>query len=205
MKEKEDFLELLKEQDTAEKPDFKELVGADEIKPMVQDKIDSQSKAIDKSLAKARQANAVSRPEDITDTASSGFVAMVQPNDVIEYKRPGIQPYVIKKLRNGEYPEADYIDLHGKSVEQAYDHVMRFLEFSKKHEFRTILIIHGKGQRSNPKALIKSHVIHWLKQIPEVLAFHSAPEWKGGSGALMVILKKSDKQSIINREIYQKR
>ena len=41
--------------------------------------------------------------------------------------------------------------------------------------------------------------------IPEVMAYHSAPVWKGGAGALYVILKKSDKASIINREIYQKR
>ena len=130
---------------------------------------------------------------------------MVKPNDVLDYKKPGIQPFVIKKLRNGEYPEADYIDLHGKTIEQAYEQVMKFIDFAKKREYRTVLIIHGKGERSNPKALMKSHVAHWLKQLPDVLAFHSAPEWKGGCGAVYVILKKADKQSIINREIYKNR
>ena len=38
--------------------------------------------------------------------------------------------------------------------------------------------------------------------MPEVLAFHSAPEWKGGTGALMVILKKGDKASLDNRELH---
>ena len=130
---------------------------------------------------------------------------MVQPNDVLEYRKPGIQPYVMQKLRHGEYTEADHIDLHGKTIEQAYQEVMNFIAFAKRHEFRNILIIHGKGERSNPKALMKSHVAHWLRQIPDVLAYHSAPAWKGGTGALCIILKKSDKASIQNREEFQRR
>ena len=37
------------------------------------------------------------------------------------------------------------------------------------------------------------------------VAYASAPVWKGGTGALCIILKKGDKASIVNREIYQKR
>lgn len=205
MENESSFLELLKEE-ASQKQDteFSSLLDGD-IKPVIQDKIQTTSAVIDKALAKARQQNAVRKAEDVTDSASSGFVNMVAPNDILEFKRPGIQPYVMQKLRKGEYPEADFIDLHGKTVEQAYQHVMSFLEFARRHDFRCILIIHGKGERSNPKALMKSHVAHWLKQIPDVLAYHSAPVWKGGSGAVCVILKKSDKSSIVNREEYQKR
>lgn len=204
MSDKENFLDLLKEQANEKTEDFSSLLDGD-IKVIVQDKIELKSKGIDDDLAKIRQSSAVRAKEEITDTASSSFVNMVKPNDILEFKRPGIQPYVLQKLRKGEYVEADYIDLHGKTIEHAYEIVMKFIGFAKKHEFRTILIIHGKGERSNPKALMKSHVAHWLKQIPEVMAYHSAPVWKGGVGALYVILKKSDKASIINREIYQKR
>ena len=130
---------------------------------------------------------------------------MVEPNDVLEYRRPGVQPYILRKLRQGEYSEADFIDLHGKTIEKAYDMVMHFLTFAKQKEFRCILIIHGKGMRQKQKALMKSYVAHWLRQIPEVLAFHSAPEWKGGTGAVMVILKKGEKASAENREQYARR
>ena len=82
---------------------------------------------------------------------------------------------------------------------------MNFISFAKEQEFRCVLIIHGKGERQKEKALIKSYVAHWLRQIPEVLAFHSAPQWKGGSGAVMIILKKGDKASAINREIHARR
>ncbi len=199
------FLNLLKEQENSEQnEDFSSLMGG-EIKPIVQDKIDRQSESIDKNLAKVRQTAATTAKEEITDSAASGFVHMVQPNDVLDYRKPGVQPYVIQKLRRGEYPEADYIDLHGKTIEQAYEMVMKFIDHARRHEFRCILIIHGKGQRSNPKALMKSHVAHWLKQIPDILAYHSAPDFKGGAGALYIILKKGDKASIVNREIYGRR
>ncbi len=125
-----------------------------------------------------------------------------------EFRRPGVQPYVVQKLRKGEYPEADFINLHGKTIEQAYEQVMQFLAFAKKHEFRCILIIHGKGERSNPKGLNEESCSPLVKnRIPDVLSFfHSAPVWKGGNCKLCALsLKKGDKASIVNREIYQKR
>lgn len=200
-----DFLALLKEQEKEHQdPAFTELVGGD-IAPLKQDKIEVTTKVLDKTTAKIRQDAATRLPEDVTDSASSGFVHMVEPNEILEFRRPGVQPYVVQKLRKGEYPEADYIDLHGKTIEGAYSEVMKFIGFAKEHEFRCVLIIHGKGERSKPKALMKSHVAHWLKQLPDVLAFHSAPVWKGGTGAVCIILKKGDKASIINREMHQKR
>ena len=204
MEENKDFLSLLKEEENKDQEDFSTLMGG-EIRPLKQDKINKTTELMDRKLAKIRQEAAMRKPEDVTDSASSGFVAMVQPNDVLEFRRPGIQPYVMQKLRRGEYIEADHIDLHGKTIEQAYEAVMHFIDYAKRHEFRNVLIIHGKGERSNPKALMKSHVAHWLKQIPDVLAFHSAPDFKGGTGALYIILKKGDKASIINRENYQRR
>jgi DNA-nicking Smr family endonuclease len=184
--------------------EFASLIEGD-IKPLVQDKVAVVSSLIDKKLAKVRQESATHNKEEVKDTASSGFVKMVAPNDVLEFRRPGIQPYVMLKLRNGDYVEADYIDLHGKTIEEAYHAVMRFIDNGRKREYRCLLIIHGKGEKSKPQALMKSHVAHWLKQIDDVLAFHSAPNFKGGTGALYFILKKGDKESQANREKYQKR
>ena len=96
----EDFLTLLKEQEQGISEDFKDLIEGD-VTVIAQDKIETKKKALDKDLAKVRQQAAVRKPEDITDSASSGFVQMVKPNDVLDYKKPGIQPFVIKKLRNG--------------------------------------------------------------------------------------------------------
>lgn len=200
------FLALLKEADSAKDRDlnhFKDEVC--DIKPLKQDTIAKISPLLDKATAKIRKEAATRLPEKEADSASSTFVPMVGPNDVLEYRKPGVQPFVIARLRAGEYHEADFIDLHGKTIEKAYEMVMNFLSFSKDKEFRCILIIHGKGERQKEKALMKSYVAHWLRQIPDVLAFHSAPQWKGGTGALMIILKKGDKARAINREMHSKR
>ena len=198
-----DFARLLNEADQEDQPDFAKAAGP--VKRMHQDKIETSSVLLDPALAKARQHSAVTLPEKLTETASSSFVQMVSPQDILEYRRPGVQPYIVKKLRNGEYSEADFIDLHGLTVEQAYEKVMRFIAYAKEREYRCILIIHGKGQMQKQKALIKSFTAHWLKQIPEILAFHSAPEWKGGTGAVIAILKKGDKASALNRELHARR
>ena len=52
---------------------------------------------------------------------------------------------------------------------------------------------------------MKSYVAHWLKQMNDVIAYHSAPDFKGGTGAVMVILKKGDKASALNRELHARR
>ena len=181
------FLALLKEADNAQKKDkqaFSQEVA--DIVPLKQDTIEKKTELLDKATSKIRKEAASRLPEKEIEGASSAFVPMVGPNDVLEY-------------------EADFIDLHGKNIEQAYQTVMDFIAFAKEQEFRCILIIHGKGERQKEKALIKSYVAHWLRQIPEVLAFHSAPQWKGGTGALMIILKKGDKASAINREMHARR
>ncbi len=207
-KAKDSFLALLNEQD---KQDAAEAgleghkIKLEEVKPLVQDKILKTSPVLDKTIADVRKEAAEKYPEAEIESASSAFVPMVDPNDVLEYKRPGVQYYVVKKLRMGEYREADFIDLHGKSLEDAYEIVMRFISFAKEQEFRCVLIIHGKGDRQKQKGLIKSYTAHWLRQIPEVLAFHSAPEWKGGTGALMIILKKGEKAKIETRERFSRR
>ncbi|HAH70882.1 MAG TPA: hypothetical protein DCL74_03930, partial [Succinivibrionaceae bacterium] len=163
-----DFAQLLNEADHEGQLDFAQAAGP--VKRIHQDKIETSSTLLDPALAKARQQAAVKLPEKLTETASSSFVQMVAPQVILEYRRPGVQPYIVKKLRNGEYCEADFIDLHGLTVEQAYEKVMRFIAYAKEREYRCILIIHGKGQMQKQKALIKSFTAHWLKQIPEILA-----------------------------------
>ena len=202
----ESFLDLLKEKAINQESDKKSFYQEiSDIIPIKQDTIEKKAILLDKAISKIRREAACQFPEKENSGASSAFVHMVGPNDILEYRKPGVQPFVLARLRAGEYHEADFIDLHGKTVEKAYHTVMDFISFAKEQEFRCILIIHGKGERQKEKALIKSYVAHWLRQIPEVLAFHSAPQWKGGTGAVMIILTKGDKARAINREQHARR
>lgn len=172
-----------------------------EVKKINQDKVLLTTPSMDKETARIKK-DAASRDtkEEEIDYFSSSHVPLVGPNDVLAYRSPGAQPFLLNKLKRGEYREADFIDLHGMKLEAAYEYTRRYIVYSREQGYRCILIIHGKAETQRQKATLKSYLAHWLRQMPEVVAYHSAPEWKGGTGAVLVILKKSDKESLLNRE-----
>lgn len=204
-KSEETFATLIDLPEDEEAPiDFAATIG--KVNKIKQDTIVKTTVIMEKQLSQIkREAAQTDTKKDFDDHVSSAFVPLVEPNEVLSWKIPGAQPYLLKKLKNGEYREADFIDLHGKTIENAYEIVRAFIRHAKKEEFRCVLIIHGKGDRSVKKAQMKSYVAHWLKQMPDVIAYHSAPDFKGGTGAVMVILKKGDKASALNRELHSKR
>lgn len=132
---------------------------------------------------------------------TTGFVELVHPQDVLSFKRGGIQNGVFHRLQQGSYPIEAVLDLHLMSVEQARDEVYQFIHDCLRYEVRTALINHGKGTRNKEnQALIKSYVTRWLPQFPEIMAFHSAQGFHGGTGAVYVLLRKSDQAKDRARE-----
>ena len=96
---------------------------------------------------------------------------------VLDFKRPGIQHGVYKKLRMGRYDIDARLDLHRMTVKQAREEVKQFIDEAGKLGLRTLLILHGKGQRKVEQentAVLKGYVNHWLQQLEMVQAFHSA-------------------------------
>lgn len=153
----------------------------------------------------ARREAALGRKPNVDPNyLTTDFVEPVLPNDWLEYKKDGVQEGVYKKLRLGKYTIDAHIDLHRRSVNEAREDVFYFLSGSFKRGKRAVLITHGKGERSHPQAVLKSHVNHWLKQHAAVLAFHSAQKQHGGLGSVYVLLKKNDEEKQINRELFNK-
>ena len=134
----------------------------------------------------------------------------VEPLDawyVLAFKRPGIQHGVYKKLRQGRYEIDARLDLHRLSVKQARIDVHSFIQDAMQYELRTVLILHGKGQRKAEQektAVLKGYVNHWLQDSEEVQAFHSAQPVHGGTGAVYVLLRKSLEKKRENRERFLK-
>ena len=126
---------------------------------------------------------------------------------VVEFKRPGIQNGVYRKLRLGHYQVDARLDLHRMVVKQAREEVFSFIEEATRLGLRTLLIVHGKGQsksQGDQTAVLKGYVNHWLRHLHQVQAFHSAQPQHGGTGAVYVLLKKGAKQKRENRLQYQK-
>ena len=125
---------------------------------------------------------------------------LIAAEEVIEYFKEGVQHGVRKKLRRGDYLVQDILDLHRKTVVEARHELFWFLQRSLARELRLVLVSHGKGLHSEQPGRLKSHVAHWLKQVPEVVAYCSALRTGGGTGAVYVLLRKGENERIENRE-----
>ena len=63
---------------------------------------------------------------------------------------------------------------------------------------QVVRIIHGKAHSNKDRQqTLKSHTNHWLKQMPDVLAFCSAPSAGGGTGSVLVLLKEDDRNKTL--------
>ena len=107
------------------------------------------------------------------------------------FKRPGVQDRVFKKLRRGQYSRQAELDLHGYTVAEAKEALIRFFHECRLYNLTCVRIVHGKGKQSPGKEpVLKGKVNHWLRQKDEVLAFCSAQKIDGGTGAIYVLLKR---------------
>lgn len=129
-------------------------------------------------------------------------VPQLAPRDVLEWKKDGVQRQVFARLKNGQYPIEGSLDLHRLSVRESRDAVFKFFHLAQAKGWRTVLIAHGRGEQSATPARIKSFVIHWLGQMPEVIAYSSADRHHGGTGAVLVLLKKSAAAKEATREAF---
>jgi DNA-nicking Smr family endonuclease len=119
--------------------------------------------------------------------------ADIVTGDELFFVRTGIQNNVIRKLKRGQYAIEDELDLHGQTSTEAKLSVAEFLLFCTQNGLKVVRIIHGKGRGSfNKQAVLKVKVNHWLQQRDEVLAFCSARQIDGGTGALYVLLKRKN-------------
>jgi DNA-nicking Smr family endonuclease len=105
------------------------------------------------------------------------------------YRRPHVQPAVLRRLRRGDYRVQREIDLHGLTVAEAKHALRRFLLEALERGVRCVRIVHGKGLRSGTRGpVLKSAVSGVLRRTGAVLAYVSARPVDGGTGAVYVLL-----------------
>lgn len=174
----------------SDEEEFSSLVGED-VKPIKVEKRVSlnadKDNLVDKEI---RRKNALAQQEK-SDPLSTKPLTMVDPFDVLSFKRPGVQNGVFRNLRQAKYQIDARLDLHRMSVESARLAVYQFIVDCVANDVRMALVTHGKGLGRDHPALLKSCVAHWLPELDDVLAFHTAQKYHGGYGATYVLLKKS--------------
>jgi DNA-nicking Smr family endonuclease len=134
-----------------------------------------------------------------------GEIELIDPYYPLEFRRAGVQHGVFRKLKQGKYPMDARLDLHRMTVERARDEVFAFIREAVAYELRNVLIVPGRGSHSRAaEAVLKSYLNRWLPDFEDVQAFCSAQPQHGGTGAVYVMLKKSERQRQQNREQFNK-
>lgn len=122
-------------------------------------------------------------PFDIADT-----------DEYIEGSVHGLDHHLVRKLRRGEYAVQEHLDLHGLNREEARKEVAKFIKASQKRGLRCVLIVHGRGFHSKDQIpVLKEKIKSWLTRGSIgtlVLAFTSARQYDGGTGAVYVLLRR---------------
>ncbi|SCK45885.1 DNA-nicking endonuclease, Smr domain [Variovorax sp. HW608] len=117
---------------------------------------------------------------------------LLDADDAMSFRRPGINTDVTRKLRAGEWSIQRQIDLHGMRTDEAREALGAFIRDACKQGLRCVRVVHGKGLGSpGRQPVLKAKVQRWLIQKNETLAFVQAKPAEGGAGALVVLLAPS--------------
>jgi DNA-nicking Smr family endonuclease len=125
--------------------------------------------------------------ESISDEFDAS--TLLEVDEAMSFRRPGIGIDVARKLRRGEWTIQSEIDLHGLRTDDAREALASFLREAMRQGQRCVRVVHGKGLGSPGKTpVLKGKVHSWLVQKNEVLAFVQARGDEGGAGAVVVLL-----------------
>lgn len=153
----------------------------------------------------ARRAAAVEELDTERNFLALDHVDMLDPYYPLDFKRAGVQHGVYRKLKQGKYPMDARLDLHRMTVETAREELFQFIRDALNYDLRNVLIVPGRGTHGNsPEAVLKSYVNKWLPEFDEVQAFCSAIPAHGGTGAVYVMLRKSERRKQENRDRFNR-
>ena len=159
------------------------------VKPIsVVPKVLSKTKQPEPNPVQQMRDNAAVLRESLSDEFD--VESLLDIDDSLSFRRPGIGTDVTKKLRQGIWSIQKQLDLHNMRTDEAREALGLFIRESHKIGIRCVRVVHGKGLGSAGKEpVLKAKVKSWLIQKQEVLAFVQAKPAEGGAGALVVLLK----------------
>ncbi len=185
-----------------------EMSGVTPLKRESRVRLEGGKNARDSSQELRREAAVTDKLRDGNVLTEDGLaITPLDPWYVLEYKRPGVQNGVFRKLKQGKYEADARLDLHRMTTRVARKELFEFIRDSHLLGIRSVMIIHGKGESKAERersSILKGCTDHWLRELETVQAFHSAQPRHGGTGAVYVLLRKSEEKKRENREIFMK-
>ncbi len=113
----------------------------------------------------------------------------IDADDGATHRKNGVQKKIVQKLKRGQFPVADQLDLHSMTMETAHKALLTFIKDTQKAKLECVRVIHGKGLRSESGPRLKVMTRQVLRDHPMVLAFTECKPANGGSGAVDVLLR----------------
>lgn len=109
--------------------------------------------------------------------------------DSVRFARPSVGRRTLRKLARGRFAVQAEIDLHGMTLAEAEPRLRDFIELAVLRGHLCVRVVHGKGRGSGHRGpVLKQAVFRWLRRWKNVLAFVSARQVDGGTGAVYVLL-----------------
>lgn len=127
--------------------------------------------------------------EAVSEFRRALAVDALEAGDALSYRRDSMPPRTLQRLRRGQFAVQDELDLHHCNTASAEALLRAFLADARHAGHGCVRIVHGKGLHGDSNApVLKNLVDRILRQRADVLAFHSAPQAQGGTGAVLVLL-----------------
>jgi len=124
--------------------------------------------------------------------AALGKLDTVFRDEWPEPEPPPAAPRRLKQVEQGRLRIEAELDLHGLSRVEAVERTGFFLGNARHQGWQTVLIITGKGVHSEQGPVLREAVENCLRENSEsVVEWGQAPRRFGGSGALVVFLRRS--------------
>ncbi|ATJ81844.1 Smr/MutS family protein [Halomonas beimenensis] len=178
--------------DTEEISAFRQALNEAGVRPLHSNRADPGRPRRADDAARARRAAATAAAEGPdAGRTSDGRVEAVRPSEYLDFALPDLPYRTRSQLKRGQIGWEAGLDLHGYTLEEARVELETFLTDALGDRARCVLVVHGKAWGGNADyPVIKSHVNAWLREWPSVLAFCSATEVDGGTGAVYILLRR---------------
>ncbi|MDR5861329.1 DNA mismatch repair protein MutS [Halomonas eurihalina] len=171
---------------------FRQALSEAGVRPLKHNRADPGRPRREDEAARARRAAATDAGSDnVTGRTSDGRVEAVRPSAYLDFAPPDLPYRTRSQLKRGQIAWEAGLDLHGYTVDEARLELETFLHDAEAERARCVLVVHGKAWgATSDYPVIKSHVNAWLREWPSVLAFCSATDADGGTGAVYVLLRR---------------
>ncbi len=128
--------------------------------------------------------------EELLDPPEPGEDLELETGEELRFLRDGYPPRLLKRLRRGQFVVRMHLDLHHMTHDAARHVLLEFLTDAVDSGAGCVRVVHGKGLRSRNGPVLKIMANRLLRRHPKVVAFTSARPVDGGTGAVVVLLKR---------------